>query len=120
MHNLLKDCIEFHDTRSEVVVRQHGKTLTLDNVQRKAVQKVRVDGCFPQQQGEGRCDYLMVLPEDGIFFLIELKGGDLVHGLQQINDTFDLLASYSAEGEYRGSVVVSRNVPDIRNVPVYR
>lgn len=86
-----------------------GKRFRFDNPGRKAICKVKIDGCLITDNSL-RCDYLFKVCEDKTYFLVELKGGDVSHAVRQIESTFLQLNRKLKESSERfnGRIVSSR------------
>ncbi len=85
-----------HNCRKEVLLRELGekRTYRLHNMSVKEIVVYRIDGGIIDNDGVLRCDY-GIFTEDDVLFLIELKGADLNHALDQINSTIDILLKRS-------------------------
>lgn len=84
-----------------------------NNPGRRTVQHFKVDGCLISD-GK-RCDDMIVLPEDGSCYLIELKGNHLDHAFVQINTSLDPFTKTFRNARFFGRIVVSRSSADLRS-----
>ncbi len=84
--------INRHDCSKEVVLREPGenRTYKLHNKTGKEIVVYKIDGGLISNDDVLKCDN-GIYTEDNLLFLIELKGADLNHALDQINSTIDIL-----------------------------
>lgn len=81
-----------HDCSKEVSLREPGenRTYELHNKSGKEIVVYKVDGGLINDENVLKCDNGIYTENDWLF-LIELKGADLNHALDQINNTIDIL-----------------------------
>ena len=81
-----------HNSRKEVSLRELGESRTykLHNNSGKEIVIYKIDGSLINDENVLKCDY-GIYTEDDWLFLIELKGTDLNHALNQINSTINIL-----------------------------
>ena len=81
-----------HDCKKKVSLHELGETRTyiLHNNSAKEIVVYKIDGGLIKDNNVLKCDN-GILTEDDWLFLIELKGADLNHALDQINSTIDIL-----------------------------
>ena len=81
-----------HDCSKEVSLREPGenRTYKLHNKSGKEIVVYKVDGGLINDENVLKCDNGIYTENDWLF-LIELKGADLNHALNQINNTIDIL-----------------------------
>ena len=81
-----------HDCSKEVSLREPGenRTYKLHNKSGKEFVVYRIDGGLINDENVLKCDNGIYTENDWLF-LIELKGTDLNHALDQINNTIDIL-----------------------------
>ena len=81
-----------HDCSKEVSLREPGenRTYKLHNKSGKELVVYRIDGGLINDENVLKCDNGIYTENDWLF-LIELKGADLNHALDQINSTIDIL-----------------------------
>jgi RNase adaptor protein for sRNA GlmZ degradation len=104
----MKDCFS-----NSTVAEENGKKFTLINPSRKKICKVKVDGCLIKAQTARKCDYMFeVSGKPNKYYLVELKGGDVVTAVDQIISTYSQVNAKikSASNTYKG-IVVSSGVP---------
>ncbi len=93
---------------------------SLMNPQRREVCKIRVDGCVFTQADGIKCDYLFLSCDTATAFFIELKGSDLSHAIDQINQSIDQLVGNMSGTAINARVVLSKTqTPDLRT-PKYK
>lgn len=112
------ECVEFDDERKICIAVEKGKMYKLNNNSRYKIKKVKVDNCIPHRD-EKRCDYLMEIKSINKAIFIELKGGDLVHALKQINGTINYFKAEFKNYQIDVRIVGSRDVPGFINLPNY-
>ena len=86
------------------------------NNKKKRVIKYRVDGGIITSMAESKCDYAVYVEGDAIY-LIELKGANYNHALEQIDATLDKLIKTPGieTGSVNGRIVLTRGrVPGIK------
>ena len=81
-----------HDCSKEVSLHEPGenRTYKLHNKSGKELVVYRIDGGLINDENVLKCDNGIYTENDWLF-LIELKGADLNHALDQINNTIDIL-----------------------------
>ena len=81
-----------HDCSKEVSLREPGESQTYRfyNKSEKEIVVYKIDGGIISNDGVLKCDH-GIYTEDDSLYLIELKGADLNHALDQINSTIDIL-----------------------------
>ena len=113
-----KEYIESDDHRSIVVAqdkRGRGKWIGR-NLDKKRVVKYRVDDGIIKSKAECKCDYAVCV-EDNDVYLVELKGADYNHALQQVLSTIDnlILRPQIDVRVVNGRIVLSRGRnPNVR------
>lgn len=97
-----KSCAVFRDKKQPRVYRAH-------NPARKIIKGYKVDGGIITSSLLEKCDYALYTEDDKIY-LIELKGGDYKHAIEQISSSVDILiknVGVTAK-EVNGRVVLSK------------
>lgn len=81
-----------HDCHKEISLREPGESriYRLHNRSGKEIVAYKIDGGLISDENELKCDN-GIYTEDDWLFLIEPKGADLNHALDQINSTIDIL-----------------------------
>jgi len=122
MSLILKECIEFDEVRKICVAEENGKKFEIINKSQFQIRKIKVDFCLNQLGNQKRCDYLMSIDKSNkpIVFFIELKGGDLIKAVKQLNDSIFFLKSEFHHYIVNARIIGSRDVPQIINNPEYR
>lgn len=104
------ECIEI-TKNPRIPVEEKGKTMIFRNKKRKAVSKIKVDGCAIK---DGiRCDWL-VKNDKNIEHFVELKGGDIKHACNQLMRSIEILSDNPINGDKYSFVISSKVSPFIR------
>ncbi len=99
---LFKDVPSHCDLKcSKIVSREKGKTHRALNNDRNTVYQYIIDGeVILKSDPQKRCDYLVENEDKKAAYLIELKGTDLPHALEQIEATIQLFSRKFRENSY--------------------
>jgi len=104
------ECVVRHTKKLFNVQEQKSKVI-FHNPNQHEVQEITVDGCVVTE-GE-RCDYLLLVDDADVSVFVELKGSDVKHALEQLEEThkqlrdhcktnnFGLSARYAARSRVR-------------------
>ena len=115
-------CVEHDEVRKIWVAEENGKKYSLINESQHQIQKVRIDGCLSQKEGEKRCDFLFNIttkkPRTAIF--VELKGSDLITAVRQTYDTLIFLKPELKGCELLVRIIGSKDVPRPKTNPAYK
>lgn len=87
-----KENIQSHDTRNHVVLKEKRESREYrlhNNTQQELIVYI-IDGGLISNNEQQKCDY-GVYTENDILYLVELKGGDYIHALEQIFSTINIL-----------------------------
>ncbi|NUN99354.1 MAG: hypothetical protein HUU01_01925 [Saprospiraceae bacterium] len=109
------DCCEC--SQNQIINASENKSkYSLRNPQRREVCKIHLDGCASMETTGKQCDYLFLSCDTNRAFFIELKGCDLLHAIDQLDQSIDR-HKQSVEGfAINARVVLSRTqTPDIRS-----
>lgn len=121
MNRFPEKCREYADSRRYAVAEENGKKFTLDNQRNCFISKYRVDGCFDQNTGEQRCDFLFTTAENvHTAYFVELKGGALKKAVEQITATILFLKPQLPNCVYKARIIGSRDVPNLKTTTAYR
>lgn len=114
------DCLKWCDKRSAVVVNENKKKYELKN-NGKEIAVFQVDGEMIKSKEMIKCDSLLYARTGDLVILVELKGADLKHGLEQIKNTLDFIEKKADRARFYGRIVTSNrtNVPNLRTCPQY-
>lgn len=93
---------------SKIKVEENGKQAVFLNPGREKFVRTRVDGGLVKQMTA--CDW-MVVRCDAEAVLIELKGCDVGHALDQVEATFQFLQQRKLLGSRMAALIVCRNPP---------
>lgn len=89
-HN--EEYIQSHDARNKVVLKEKRESseYRLHNKAQQDLVVYKIDGGLIKTNNQQRCDYGIYTEQD-VLYLIELKGGDYSHALEQISSSIDIL-----------------------------
>lgn len=108
--------------QSKPTVREKGVTYFIENPNRLTALVYHVDGGLIVGADENKCDYLMLFPQRGQAFFIELKsnGQDWKEAVLQAKNTVELL--YPDMTEYAPNIraVVGRSAPKANYIEVMK
>lgn len=119
------DCIKSSDCRSNVKCEERGKKYILENTLKKHIVSYRMDGGVIKTDklvpsGTCKCDSLLVINSseyDAI--LVELKGKDVAHAIEQIEGTLvQFKEVFSGFKHIYARAVVTSSTPDLKATPV--
>ncbi|MDR2042209.1 MAG: hypothetical protein LBP98_07840 [Tannerella sp.] len=102
--------IRSNDSRNEIVLREKGKTYRGRNPARRQIVVYRVDEGLIRGNTFAKCDYAVYTKQTDHVYLIELKGSDYGHALEQVNSTVGILLTRPelAPKEVNVRIVLSR------------
>ena len=104
MRNKVETCIS-QTTDSQIRFEENKRKIIFLNPQRLPYERVDVDGCTIK---EGvRCDKLLLSTDEREERYVELKGTDVMHAIDQLEETIKRLGEYT---DNRHAYVVSTNV----------
>ena len=104
MRNKVEACIcETKD--SQIKFEENKRKIVFENPSRLSYERVDVDGCTIN---EGvRCDKLLLSADEREERYVELKGTDVIHAIDQLEETIKRLGEYT---DNRHAYVISTNV----------
>lgn len=104
MRNKVETCIR-QTTDSQIRFEENKRKIIFLNPQRLPYERVDVDGCTIN---DGiRCDKLLLSADEREERYVELKGTDVMHAIDQLEETIKRLGEYT---DNRHAYVVSTNV----------
>lgn len=105
-HNKCTDCSE----GKLIVVEENKRKYIFQNLSKKKVCKVKIDGCVIDSQNQRKCDYLIIICELADIYFIELKGRDLISAVEQLTETIKYFQSikYEITGKIFARIVLSK------------
>lgn len=107
--------IRFHEKRKIISLKDKGASVyTLTNDTEKEIVCYEIDGKLITGTGVDKCDFGLYT-EDDLLILIELKGSDYSHALDQLQSTIEILVKTNQVSVSRicGRVVLNKTrVPD--------
>lgn len=112
-----KDYILYHDCRKIVVLKdkKENSTYKLANDSQKELVVYKIDSGIIEDNNIPKCDY-GIYSENDTLFLIELKGKDLEHAIDQISCTINTLITQPniTISQVNARIVLSKvSTPDI-------
>lgn len=118
-----KNCFEFAEQKNKIVTFADKKSSTkyiYENDSLDTLSKYRVDGCLIKDD-DSKCDYLLLNCTKEVSYFVELKGSDLIKGVEQIVRSIDMLhkdfKGYSVEAR----IVLTRvNTIDLKSTKLIR
>lgn len=100
-----------------IVLRQKKSEFRLNNPGRKKICVVEIDNCYIKNSAR-KCDYAVMVCDLRIAYLVELKGCNVFHGIEQISSTINLIGADFAGYAINARIVTTRiSVPNLRNSP---
>lgn len=122
--NLAKDLeAENHSDcfSAKTVAAEEGKVFRIANKSKKAICRVRIDGCLIKSKSTKKCDFLFKVCESERYLLVELKGSNVEDGFAQLISTFrHLKDKLGVEPGHVEGFIVSTRVPRAANLKVRR
>ena len=114
-------CIHSSSSSKNRTCSERNKRYNLINDRGLLVDIYHMDGGIIQnEQGVSKCDYLYSIKDSvSSIVLVELKGVDFNHSIEQIDKTLDILNNRLSLHPVYGRIVCG-SVPNIRNVPSRR
>lgn len=116
-----RDCLISFDDRKNISISENRKKYLLHNDLSNYIAVFHVDGAMVQDNDKIKCDNLLIDTTGMKAIFVELKGTDLAHALQQINQTIDMMRDDFPNCTKYARIVTSNrtNVPNIRANPEY-
>lgn len=104
MRNKVENCIR-ETTDSQIKFEENKRKIIFMNPQRLPYERVDVDGCTINDGV--RCDKLLLSADEREERYVELKGTDVMHAIDQLEETIKRLGEYT---DNRHAYVISTNV----------
>ena len=104
MRNKVETCIS-QTTDSQIRFEENKRKIIFLNSQRLPYERVDVDGCTINDGV--RCDKLLLSADEREERYVELKGTDVMHAIEQLEETIKRLGEYT---DNRHAYVISTNV----------
>ena len=116
-----RDCLISFDNRKNISISENRKKYLLHNDLSNYIAVFHVDGAMVRDNDKIKCDNLLIDATGMKAIFVELKGTDLAHALQQINQTIDMMRDDIPNCTKYARIVTSNrtNVPNIRANPEY-
>lgn len=124
----ISKCVDFCDKRKNANCKENGKVYSLENTDSAyKILSIHVDGGViivdkNTPAGLNKCDYLFVIDTGNapVAILIELKGCDINHAVDQIDSTLNILSDFlNTCSSVHGRIVFSGGTPNIQNSPKF-
>lgn len=109
LESVPKHCMQSHDS-SKVKVEAHGRRAVFSNVERLSILVVDVDCWQPGSDGL-KADHVVVKPQV-VDIVVELKGSDILHAIQQILATAGAWRRASGNRGMMGGLVICSHSPE--------
>ena len=110
--NIPDECIE--NTKNPIIpLEEKGKKMIFHNKKRKAISKIKVDGCAIKVGI--RCDWLVKNDQNYEHF-VELKGVDITHACEQLEVSIKALSDNPAKNAKHSFIISSRVNPAINTI----
>lgn len=124
--NSRSSCIKSSDSRALVKCEERRKKYILENTKKEHIIVYQMDGGVIVNDktvpaGTSKCDYLFVAGESTRkAVLIELKGLDIRHAIEQIKNTCDLYSDSFKSCTNVYARIITTAVPKMQATPEYR
>jgi len=105
----IEDCEEFTDKRTRISVEEKKKIYSARNKNQNEVCLIRIDDCLIEEGN--KCDYLLLNCDSKVSYFIELKGKDMLHAVEQIDRSIDLLINKISEYAVNARIVLKKVYP---------
>lgn len=91
---------------------ERGKKFTFQRPKgsKEVLCRIKVDGCLITSSGTAKCDFAFVRCEPKVIYFVELKGGDVVHAIEQIEGAFLYFRSRFGKNDMKEYLVEGRVV----------
>jgi hypothetical protein len=116
-------CNFWHEQRKVITLKDKGHNIpqyVCINNSNKHLAMYMVDGGLIANNG-AKCDFLLLVCENKYAYFIELKGSDIVHAVEQIDKSVDLLVKGLSGFAIHGRIVLTRvNTTGLLNIKCLR
>lgn len=105
---MINRCNELTSNK-KIVLKENRREFIIENHSNFKINKVRVDGCYITDGS--RCDYLVEIINSSSIervFYIELKGKDIEHAIEQLENTLKYCKAIHKEFKRECYIVLSR------------
>ena len=107
--------------QKKIVSKENQKVHTAINIDECNVFQYKIDGdIIPSSSSEIRCDYLLENETKLTAYLIELKGTDLPHAVEQIEATIKKYQTKLASYEIKPRIIYRTNTHAVRHLAVQK
>ena len=115
-HEKGNDCVCYQGC-GNASAEERGRKYSIENKSKKEIIKYKIDGGLITDDNDIKCDYGFYT-EDDLLILVELKGGDYSHAIEQIINTIKLLITIPKIkiSSVKARIVVSKiRQPELRS-----
>lgn len=85
MRSIPAHCV-IKTTNSKIVVEENHRRFEYNNFANETVDRIQIDGCVPIAPPV--CDYGISFSDKSKYWLIELKGKNILHAIRQLENTY--------------------------------
>ncbi len=108
------------DKRKFFIAEENKRKYVLNNVSQQRICKIKIDKGIIQDMNKNKCDYAFLVCAQKQLILVELKGTNFLHAVQQIISTIDLFAAKIRGESISARIVLSKvDVPRLKNNPKF-
>ena len=108
------------DNRRTFVAKENKREYRLVNISRKKICKIRIDNGYITETNVAKCDFGFLVCDDIYIILVELKGSDFIHAVEQISSTIHLMNRELENQKVSARIILSKmQVPNIENYPKF-
>ena len=105
-YSLNVECRCFCDRRSKIIIQENKSKYIAKNNDTALVEQYKVDGCLITKGI--RCDYLLINSSKLKSYFIELKGSDINHAVDQIDQSIKTLGTKIVDYSINGRIVLTK------------
>jgi len=110
-----KKCEIFSDNRKIINVEENKRKYIAQNQSENNVCLAHIDSCLINDEGV-KCDFLLLNWNKKKCYFIELKGADLIHAIEQIDRSIDLLLPNITDFDVNARIVLTKvYAPDLKS-----
>ncbi len=119
-NNFTKKNFATCDNRKVFTAVENKRKYVLNNKHKQQICKLKVDKGIIQDEDVNKCDYAFLICDSNSLILVELKGSDLLHAVEQIISTINIFGTNIRHNTVSARIVLSKvNVPNLQNNPKY-
>ncbi|QKG80805.1 hypothetical protein [Tenuifilum thalassicum] len=119
-NNLRNKNFAICDNHTTFVAKENKREYRLENSLRKKICKIRLDNGYITEENVAKCDFGFLVCDDMYMILVELKGSDFIHAVEQISSTIQLMNRELENQSVSARIVLSKmQLPNIENNPKF-